>query len=353
MLLMNKGLLLCFTAWLMGGLPTDLPAQADSPKPAAFLSGPLLRYEFSHPQMGTVFRIVLFADDSTKAQKAAQTAFTRIDTLNQIMSDYLADSELSRLSATAGTGRHIRVSPELWTVLQQSQEIARRSTGAFDITVGPYVQLWRRARRQQQLPTPEALAKARQSVGYPRLNLYPKQQAVELLVSGMKLDLGGIAKGYAVDEAMRVLQQFSIGSALVDGGGNMVVSEAPPGKPGWAIRVDAADSLTLTLTHAAVASSGDLYQYVDLNGTRYSHIVDPRTGIGLTTRITVTVVARNGITADYLSTAVSVLGAEKGMEFLSQTTGAAAIVAQAVDGEIKQWQTKTFRKLMRGTYFKR
>jgi len=135
---------------------------------------PLQRFEYSHPQMGTVFRIVLYAHSATQAQAAAQAAFNRVDQLNQIMSDYIPDSELNQLSATAGTGKVIKLSADLWKILKISQEVARKTQGAFDVTVGPLVQLWRRTRRQQQLPSPEALTKAKAATGYQHLILSKK-----------------------------------------------------------------------------------------------------------------------------------------------------------------------------------
>jgi FAD:protein FMN transferase len=308
------------------------------------------RYEFTHRQMGTLFRIILYASDSTQAVLAAQAAFRRVDQLNDILSDYKEDSELSRLSATSGTGQKIKVSKDLWHVLQQSVTLSRQTDGAFDITVGPYVQLWRRASRQQQFPSQEALRKASQCVGYQYIQLYPSAQAVELTRSGMRLDAGGVGKGYAVDEAMQILQGHGIASALVDGGGNILVSDPPPGKKGWQVelvipQISSDKKITVTLTHTAVATSGDMYQYVELDGKRYSHILDPRTGLGLTNQIMVTILARNGITADLYSTAVSVLSSEKGSALVERTPKTAAIISVQTGDRIQTWQSKRMKQL--------
>ncbi len=305
------------------------------------------RYTFTHKQMGTIFRIILYAADSTLARSAATEAFSRIDQLNDILSDYKADSEVNQLSAKAGTGELVPVSPDLWTVLSKSLEAAKQSKGAFDITVGPYVKLWRRSRRQGELPGVEALAKAKKSVGHTYIKLFADRQAVQLLAPGMQLDLGGIGKGYAVDEAMKILQKQGIKSALVDGGGNIIVTQAPPGQQGWQVEIG---SLTenkagaqhiqhLTLTHQGMASSGDVYQYVEINGIRYSHIVNPHTGIGLTNQDMVTVIAPDGTTADILSTSISVLGLRKGAKLLKYYKVQACFV-QKPDGSVEQWKSE-------------
>ncbi len=307
----------------------------------------LFRYEYSHRQMGTLFRIVLYAPDSSLARQAAREAFRRVDTLNAILSDYLPGSELNRLSATAGTGKAIPVSPDLWKVLFVSRQASRKSHGAFDVTVGPLVNLWRRSLRQQALPSAEVLAKARQSVGYRYLLLIRQKRTVELKLPEMRLDVGGIGKGYAVDEALAVLQQHGIRSALVDGGGKIGVSNAPPGRPGWQIELKTQQpdgAQTCWLTHAAVSTSGDLYQYLELGGQRYSHILDPRTGLGLTNQRLVTVVASNCTMADWLSTAVSVLGPQKGMRLAEQMPGVRVLLVQQTGRTTETWKSKRWVK---------
>src|SRR5262245_37767566 len=166
----------------------------------------LHRYEYQQPQMGLPSRIVLYAPDSTNANAAAAAAFKRIAQLNDILSDYDTDSELSRLSRTSGEGKAVPVSEDLWRVLERSQALAERSDGAFDVTVGPFVNLWRKARREKKMPNPDWLANARRAVGYRHMRLDPKGRTAELLAPDMRLDLGGIAKGYAIDEALKVLR---------------------------------------------------------------------------------------------------------------------------------------------------
>lgn len=281
--------------------------------------------------MGGRARIVAYASDEASAKRACTAAFRRIAYLEDVMSDYRPTSELVRLCAKAG-GPAARASKELFFVLQKSQELSRRSGGAFDVTVGPLVKLWRNARKSGELPPRDKLDQARKLVGWRNVLLDKTAGKVRLKLAGMQLDLGGIAKGYACDEALRVLKAHGISSAMVEMGGDIAVSDPPPGKKGWQIQIanapDPAHRMTL-LCNAAISSSGDTEQYVDINGTRYSHVVDPRTGLGLTDRIAVTVIAPYGITSDGLSTAVSVLGREKGSALVKTYAGASCYVRRA------------------------
>jgi thiamine biosynthesis lipoprotein len=310
----------------------------------------LTRYEYQQPQMGLPFRIVFYAGDEKQAKSAADAAFSRIAVLNDILSDYDADSELSRLSRTSGQGRAVPVGPDLWFVLQRAQDLAERSDGAFDVTVGPYVNLWRKARRELKLPDPARLELARRSVGYTHVRLNPRRKTVELLAPDMRLDLGGIAKGYAVDEALKVLRQLGVTRALVAGGGDMAAGDPPPGRKGWRIELAPLDATNapparfVLLSHAALATSGDLFQRLEIDGKRYSHIVDPHTGIGLTDHSLVTVIAPDCITADSLTKVVSVLGPERGLRFIEATRAVAARVVRRPAEQIELHESLRFRR---------
>lgn len=321
--------------------PNPTSAPSHSAPPSALASHPLARFESTRPQMGLPFRIVVHATNEAHATSAIQAAFARIEELNGKLSDYDTDSELSQLSRTSGLGTNVVLSPDLWDVLTRSQELAHASAGGFDVTVGPIVNLWRKARRERQLPRPDLLRAARQRVGWQKLHLDPRHHTARLDVEGMRLDLGAIAKGYAVDAAMSVLAANGIHSALVSGGGDLAVSAAPPGRTGWQIELAPLDLTNspparfVLLQHAALATSGDVFQHVEIDGRRYSHIVDPRTGLGLTDHSLVTVIAPDCTTADSLATAVSVLGPDPGLRLIRGRHGVEARIIRAPDGRIE------------------
>jgi thiamine biosynthesis lipoprotein len=320
------------------------PARAAAPPP-------LRRFAFSEPHMGTRFGIILYATDAALARRAAKDGFARVAVLNAIMSDYLPASELMRLCAKAG-GPPVKVSEELFFVLRRAQQVAQRSGGAFDVTVGPVVRLWRRARRTGRLPPAEKLAAARALVGYRNVRLDDKARTVQLLKRGMQLDLGGIAKGYAADEVLKVLARHGIRRALVAAGGDIAVSGPPPGKKGWAIAIAPLDPARkpdrhLLLAHAAVSTSGDAEQYVEIGGKRYSHIVDPHTGIGLVGRMSATVVAPNGITSDSLTKVVAVLGPAKGFRIITAEPGVSGRFVRKTNRGLEVRTSKGFPRLHR------
>jgi thiamine biosynthesis lipoprotein len=310
----------------------------------------LARFTFSEPHMGTRFKIILYAPGQPAAKRAAQAAFQRIAALDAMLTDYRQESELMQLCKKAG-GQQVPVSKELFFVLARAQEVSALSDGAFDVTVGPIVRLWRRARRSQQLPDAKELAQAKALVGYKNIHLDEKKQTVQLLKVGMRLDFGGIAKGYAADEALEVLRLQGVTRALVAAGGDIAVSGAPPDADGWKVGIapledpEKEPSKYLLLHDAAVSTSGDAEQYVEIDGKRYSHIVDPRTGLGLVDRQNVTVTARHGIFADSLTKVVSVLGPQKGLPLIEKMDGATALVFRKTDKGLENIASKGFPKM--------
>lgn len=291
------------------------------------------RFEFESKHMGTTFRVVIYAPDKETAKKAADAAFARVVELDAVMSDYKKDSELMRLCKAFAkeVGPPVKVSDDLFFVLQKAEALSKKSDGAFDVTVGPVVQLWRLARRTQELPAPKEFATARAKVGYQKVKLDPAKRSVQLLTPGMQLDLGGIAKGYAADEVLKLLREkFGIKRALVAASGDIACGDPPPGKAGWKVEIapiaKSQKPRMLTLANAAVSTSGDLEQFVKIKGVRYSHVLDPRTGLGLTGRRSVTVIAPHGIDADSLTKAVSVLPPAQALKLTEETPGAACYV---------------------------
>jgi thiamine biosynthesis lipoprotein len=301
------------------------------------LTGPprseLHRYEAVEPHMGTLVRITLYASGEQAASDAFHAAFDRIRDLDRILSDYRPDSELNDITRTA-VGRAVHVSEELFTVLAASQDLAEATGGAFDITQGPVVRLWREAGKTGRVPDPAALREAASRSGFRTLHLDAKHRTVTVDKVGMALDVGAIGKGYAASEAIDVLGRLGVRSALVAVSGDLAFSEAPPGQRGWRIGIDAVGVSdvrvpdVLELTNAAVSTSGSSEQHVDIGGRRYSHIIDPSSRMGLVDDITVTIIARNGLQSDGLDTAVSVLGAARGLALIESRPDAAALIIQ-------------------------
>jgi thiamine biosynthesis lipoprotein len=291
--------------------------------------------------MGVPWTITACGIEEAAARTAIDAAFAEVARIERVLSDYDPDSELSRLSARSPMVEAVPVSDDLWAVLVRSAEIRDASAGAFDVSVGPLTTLWRRARRSERLPTREKLDAALAAVGPAAVELDPARRAVRLPLAGTRLDAGGIGMGYAADRALDVLARHGVAAAMIDASGDVVVSGPPPGTAGWRIALHplgrgAGGGRTLVLTHAAVTTSGDAAQAVTIDGRRYSHIVDPRSGLGVPGPAAVTVVARDGTTADALATAASVLGPEAGVTMIARFPGVAALFSWQ-DGQ-GRWQ---------------
>lgn len=317
---------------------------------------PLTRFEYHQNHMGTQFNIVLYADRNDLAEKASNAAFARVAELNSRYSDYRDESELNELCRTAAD-RPVRISEDLFLALSLSSEWSELTGGAFDITAAPVIRLWRRARRIKEIPDQDDIRKARSLVGYRQLQMDQKARTVRLAKSGMQLDLGGIAKGLAADEALAVLAREGIDRALVAAGGDVVTGEAPPNSPGWIVGVAPFAALQktpfaqLVLRHAAVSTSGDAEQYLEIEGIRYSHIIDPRTGMAIIGAGSVTVVAGKGSISDPAATALSVIGPDKGLHLvdsgLSKFGPLAAIFVQVENGRIATRESQGWKKMMK------
>lgn len=262
------------------------------------------RHVFPHPAMGTEFRITVSAMDTTGLGAAVKAAFRRVDALEQSMSDYRADSELNRLT---GSTRWQVVSPDLYEVLRFSRELAKRSKGAFDPTIGPLTKLWRRAFRQQQFPEMADILAARAQVQWRDLKISRRRPEVRLRRPELRLDLGGVAKGYALDVVGALLREAGFPAFLVDGGGDLLLGDAPAGEAGWTIYIEGTTD-PVKKANVAVVTSGDTYRYLEWEGIRYSHIIDPRTGLGTTNELLVTVTGPSAMVADGLASAACVGG---------------------------------------------
>ncbi len=282
----------------------------DDEKGNIIIGSDLTRFEFTEQHMGTEFKIVMYAENDSLAASVAGEAFERIAELEQIFSDYQEDSEVSLLSALSGTGRGTEVSEDLQEVLVLARKIAKESKGTFDFTVGALTKLWRRAFRQKEVPSQNEIEKALSMVGYKKVSV-KKNRVIRILQPGLRLDFGGIAKGYAVDEVLKLLKKRGVPIALVEGGGDIAAGNPPPGKASWKVERAFYEEKELrtefiNIANQAIATSGDSYKYLEEDGKRYSHIIDPRTGYGITSKEIVSVVAPTCAEADAWATALSV-----------------------------------------------
>jgi thiamine biosynthesis lipoprotein len=291
------------------------------------------KFRFTRPQMGTRFTVVCYAQDHNRAEKVAAAAFAQAEAVNKVASDYLPESELSRLSHQPA-GEPIRLSAMLFDLLENARAIAEETQGAYDPTLGPLTKLWRASWQTGLLPTDEARKKAMAAVGWRHFTLDAASRTITLHRRGMMFDLGGIAKGYAADLMLASLHEQGVAQAMIVAGGDIRVGAPPPGRDGWRVAVKTFDQEKhdeiLTLRDGAVSTSGDLYQMIEIDGVRYSHIVDPVTGLGLSRRTAAVVIADQGKISDPLATALCVIG-EKGVATLRKRKGVREI-------KVRTWQ---------------
>ncbi|MBN1589081.1 MAG: FAD:protein FMN transferase [Pirellulales bacterium] len=309
----------------------------------------LRRFEATGVEMAVPIRLVFYAPDKKSANLASEAVFSRFRQLNQVFSDYDPESEARRLCDQAKPKTATRVGDDLFCVISAAKKLSAQSAGAFDVTVGPLSQLWRRTLRRGVLPSSKRLADARSRVGMDRVEIDPRQKTVTLLKSDMRLDFGGIAKGYAIDAALEVLRRRGITRALVEAGGDIGLGDPPPGRSGWRIAIarlenDGPPSRFVVLANAAIAVSGDTWQYVEIAGQRYSHIIDPRTGIALTDHSSVTVIAPNAMTADALASAVSVLGPADGLKLIESLPETAALVVRSRHEKLEVFRSSRLKR---------
>jgi thiamine biosynthesis lipoprotein len=311
------------------------------------------RFSFSEPKMGSPFSIIFYSNDSVQASLLAKQCFHLVDSFVFIFSDYIDSSELSKLSASAGIdGKPVNVSPALLDILLLSKNAFDKSEGAFDITIGPLSKFWRKYRKAKQFPTNEAVQASLKLIGFNKLLIDTVNKKVSLTQSGMQLDLGGIAQGYIAQKIINFLHTQHINHALVNASGDIVTSGAPPGAVGWAVGVNVPETMEellprpLMVHNKAVITSGDVYQFMEHDGKRYSHIIDPRTGYGVTFQRNVTVIADDGATADWLATACSILPIRKAKKLATQMR------AEVLIGEIKKGKPAFYSTKGFATYWK-
>ena len=314
----------------------------------------LKRFVYSQPKMGSTLSIILYATDSIESGKIALECFQMVDSLVLIYSDYIDSSELNKLSLKAGSGQYVKVSPALFDILSLAKTAYDKSEGTFDITVGPLTRLWRTARKENRFPSHISIAGKRSLTGFNKIKIDTAEHSVLLSQKGMQLDLGGIAQGYIAQRLIDMLKQKNVQHALVDVSGDIAASGAPPGKKGWTIGINVpgeSDRLLdkkLVIANKAVTTSGDVYQFMMHNGKKYSHLVDPRTGYGITSQKNVTVIADDAVTADWLTKPCSILSIKKAKK-LAEEFHAEVLIAELKKGKVVFAATEGFQKYRNGS----
>jgi thiamine biosynthesis lipoprotein len=317
------------------------------------LSAQLKRFRFTENKMGSPFTIIFYHADSIEATEFAKECYLLIDSLNNIYSDYSATSEVGML-ASKKTIKDQKVSDELFAMIQLSKQAWIESGKTFDITIGALSQLWRNAKKvtkgslgENRFPTAAEIKKAKQATGFNDLVINNADKTISFKKPGMRFDFGGIVKGYAAQKVIDHLKSKNITHALADAGGDIVMSDSPPEKNGWSVGINLPEQENelwdkkLELKNCAVATSGDVYRFTLHNGKKYSHIIDPRTGYGVTTQRNVTVIAIDGATADWLATACSILPVNKALK-LARKENAALLIAVLKDEKIILHKTENF-----------
>lgn len=292
-----------------------------------------VRLEGEAFHMGVKFRIIAYVEDQQVGREAIARAFKKIETLDQILSDYKADSETNLLCLKAGNGEAIAVSTELFEALAISHEFSEVSDGAFDVTVGPLTKLWRRARRMKKLPAKGDLEEARQLVGMQHVTLDREHRTVRLAKPNMQLDFGAIGQGLAADVALSHLRENGIVRAMVDGSGDIAIGEPPPGEKGWKVALSKLNGEAIEevkiLSCCGISTSGDAFQALEIDGKRYSHILNPKTGQALDRPISNTILAKTATQADALASIGCVLGPGEKLEQILQKYQAGSLILQA------------------------
>lgn len=290
--------------------------------------------------MNTVARIIAVAPDEKTAQLSIDAAFKEIYRLEKLMNRYDPNSQLSQVNLLAAK-EPVKVDRDLFNVLQQSVGCSRKTGGAFDITVGPLVNLWRKCAEANVMPTDEQLKEIKEKIGYEKLLLDSNDFSVRFAAEGMKLDLGAIAKGYAADKAVEEMKKAGAAGGLIDLGGQIGCFGLTEKNSRWIVGIsnpvkteDNQFIARLAVFDMAVSTSGDYERFYKIGGKRFSHIFNPATEKSADQLTSVTIIAPNGAESDALATAVSVLGAEKGLDLIEKTGNTEAILIKAGSGEI-------------------
>ena len=311
------------------------------------------KFSYSEMKMGSAFNLIIVSADSNKANHLAQKSYELVDSLNHIFSNYDSSSELSKINASAGLLPY-KMSTAMLDLVQKSQYAYIQSKGAYDISIGPLSSLWRNARKAKLFPEASTVLATKKLVGLNQVKINKRLGTIFLPNANMQLDFGGIAKGYIAQWVINFLKANGIQQALVDAGGDIVMSGAPLNQQGWLIGVnlpETTDDLLnkkLQLSNCSVATSGDVFQFIEYKGVKYSHIINPLTGYGVTNLRNVTIVAKTGATADWLATACSILPIQEAKQ-LAISHQAALLITTLKNGKLVFEATPSFKNYWQTT----
>jgi thiamine biosynthesis lipoprotein len=311
------------------------------------------KFSYSEMKMGSAFNLIIVSADSNKANHLARKSYELVDSLNHIFSNYDSSSELSKINASAGLLPY-KMSTAMLDLVQKSQYAYIQSKGAYDISIGPLSSLWRNARKAKLFPEASTVLATKKLVGLNQVKINKRLGTIFLPNANMQLDFGGIAKGYIAQWVINFLKANGIQQALVDAGGDIVMSGPPLNQQGWLIGVnlpETTDQLLnkkLQLSNCSVATSGDVYQFIEYKGVKYSHIINPLTGYGVTNLRNVTIVAKTGATADWLATACSILPIKEAKQ-LAISHQAALLITTLKNGKLVFEATPSFKNYWQTT----
>lgn len=311
------------------------------------------KFSYSEMKMGSAFNLIIVSADSNKANHLARKSYELVDSLNHIFSNYDSSSELSKINASAGLLPY-KMSTAMLDLVQKSQYAYIQSKGAYDISIGPLSSLWRKARKAKLFPEASTVLATKKLVGFAQIKINKRLGTIFLPNANMQLDFGGIAKGYIAQWVINFLKANGIQQALVDAGGDIVMSGPPLNQKGWLIGVnlpETTDQLLnkkLQLSNCSVATSGDVYQFIEYKGVKYSHIINPLTGYGVTNLRNVTIVAKTGATADWLATACSILPIKEAKQ-LAISHQAALLITTLKNGKLVFEATPNFKNYWQTT----
>ena len=298
--------------------------------PPAYAADSLVRYEASHQAMGTVFTIVAYGSNPAYLGEVADQAFGEIDRLDDQMSNYKPESELSTINRHAYRQRVV-VEPQLFKLLENSLRYSEETGGAFDITVGPLMKSWGFFRGRGRLPRASELAQVLKRIGYRHVKLDAAARTIQFDEPGIEIDLGGIAKGYAVDQVVKILDSDGVKQALVSSGTSSVYAlGSPPGEHGWKVSVrnpldTKKAACVLRLQNLSLSVSGDYEKFFKLDGKIYAHIMDPHAGMPVKNMLSTVVVSPSATDSDALSTAFFVEGVRRSRDYLEHHPNLTAI----------------------------